>query len=100
MRWSRSDDRGASIVEAYGIYSTLNLFNNFTYFLDNPDQGDQFQQTDKRKILGLNASHTLIRHSSLGFNSETTVGTQVRYDDIADGRPRSLMIEDWRLTIH
>ena len=84
MRWSQSDDRGASLVEAYGIYSTLNLFNNFTYFLDNPDQGDQFQQIDKRKILGLNASH-LVRHRLAGFNSETTVGTQIRYDDIGVG---------------
>jgi hypothetical protein len=84
MRWSQSDDRGASIVEAYGIYSTLNLYNNFTYFLDNPDQGDQFQQSDKRKILGLNASH-LVRHKLAGFNSETTVGTQIRYDDIGVG---------------
>ena len=32
--------------------STLNLFNNFTYFLDDPVNGDQFQQTDKRTILG------------------------------------------------
>ena len=30
MRWNESDDRGSSVVEAYGIYSTLNLFNNFT----------------------------------------------------------------------
>ena len=84
MRWSQSDDRGASLVEAYGVYSTLNLFNNFTFFLDNPDQGDQFQQTDKRKMLGLNASHS-IRHKLAGFNSETTLGTQIRYDDIGVG---------------
>ncbi|SEP48951.1 Outer membrane receptor proteins, mostly Fe transport [Rhodospirillales bacterium URHD0017] len=84
MRWAQSDDRSASLVEAYGIYSTLNLFNNFTYFLDNPDLGDQFQQSDKRKIFGLNASHTL-RHRLAGLHSETTVGTQVRYDDIGVG---------------
>ena len=84
MRWSESDDRGSSVVEAYGIYSTLNLFNNFTYFLDNPNLGDQFQQSDKRRILGLNANR-LIRHKFAGFNSETTVGTQIRYDDIGVG---------------
>ncbi len=84
MRWSRSGERTASKVEAYAIYSTLNLFNNFTYFLDDPVDGDQFQQSDKRKILGLNASH-LLRHDLLGFRSESTIGTQVRYDDIAVG---------------
>ena len=84
MRWSRSSDAGATLVEAYGIYTTLNLYNNFTYFLDDPDLGDQFQQSDKRKILGFNASH-LSRHDLAGFRSETMVGTQVRYDDIGVG---------------
>lgn len=84
MRWSRSDARTASRVEAYAIYSTLNLYNNFTYFLDNPVDGDQFQQSDKRKILGLNASH-LMRHDLLGLPSESTIGTQIRWDDIAVG---------------
>ncbi|WP_425066304.1 TonB-dependent receptor [Reyranella sp.] len=84
MRWSRSGDAGATLVEAYGIYTTLNLYNNFTYFLDDPNLGDQFQQSDKRKILGFNASH-LLRHDLAGFRSETMVGTQVRYDDIGVG---------------
>lgn len=84
MRWSRSDERTASKVEAYGIYSTLNLYNNFTYFLDDPVNGDQFQQTDKRMILGLNASH-LMRHSLAGFAAETTIGTQIRFDNIGVG---------------
>jgi hypothetical protein len=84
MRWSQGDERTATKVEAYAIYSTLNLFNNFTYFLNDPVNGDQFQQTDKRKILGLNASH-LLRHELMGFPSETTIGTQIRYDDIAVG---------------
>ncbi len=84
MRWSRSDERTASKIEAYGIYSTLNLYNNFTYFLDDPVNGDQFQQSDKRMIVGLNASH-LMRHTLAGFVSETTVGTQIRYDNIGVG---------------
>ena len=84
MRWTRSDEQTASKVEAYAIYSTTNLYSNFTYFLDDPDNGDQFQQSDKRKILGLNASH-LVRHQLAGLPSETTIGTQVRYDDIAVG---------------
>ena len=84
MSWRQSDARSASKVEAYAIYSTLNLYNNFTYFLDDPDNGDQFQQSDKRKVLGLNASH-LLRHELAGFPSETTIGTQIRYDDIGVG---------------
>src|SRR4029078_6752202 len=74
-RWSRADEKSASKVEGYFIYQTLNLYNNFTYFLDNPANGDQFQHTDKRKILGLNASHTQ-NHSFLGLEAATTFGTQ------------------------
>jgi outer membrane receptor protein involved in Fe transport len=84
MAWQNATPQTATRLEAYGIYSTLNLYNNFTYFLDNPDLGDQFQQSDKRKLLGLNGSH-LQRHQLFGFPSETTVGTQVRYDDIGVG---------------
>jgi hypothetical protein len=84
MSWRQSDEKSTSKIEAYGIYSTLNLYNDFTYFLDNPDLGDQFQQSDKRKVLGLNASY-LRRHQLLGLPSETTVGTQLRYDDIGVG---------------
>ena len=35
----------------------MNLYNNFTYFLDDPVNGDQFSQLDKRTVYGLNASH-------------------------------------------
>ena len=32
-------------MQLFGVYSDLALFSNFTYFLDNPTQGDQFSQT-------------------------------------------------------
>ena len=83
-RWSRASDTVAQRVEAYAIYSTLNLYNNFTYFLDNPVDGDQFQQSDKRFILGLKASNT-VKHKFAGFDAETQVGLQVRYDNIQLG---------------
>uniref|UniRef100_UPI0019530FBB hypothetical protein n=1 Tax=Stenotrophomonas maltophilia TaxID=40324 RepID=UPI0019530FBB len=49
-RWSRFDEAGASRIEAYAIRSSLNLWNNFTYFLDNPVNGDQFRQNDQRTL--------------------------------------------------
>ncbi len=57
-RWSRSEADSASRVEGYVIRSGLNLWNNFTYFLDDPVRGDQFRQQDQRTLIGLNASHT------------------------------------------
>ena len=80
-RWSRKDEASADRIEGYFIYSTLNLYNNFTYFLNDPVNGDQFQQSDKRRILGLNASHAQ-NHALAGFDAEVLVGLQVRHDDI------------------
>jgi len=72
---------GRSQLEAYAIRSTLSLYNNFTYFLDDPSDGDQFSQGDKRTILGFHGSHTF--KGRLGvFDSETKVGIQGRSDDI------------------
>lgn len=83
-RWSRSGDNSATKVEAYVIRSNLRLFNNFTYFLDDPVNGDQFSQLDERTLFGVNASHTLKARFGR-FDTETTVGVQTRYDDIHVG---------------
>jgi len=34
------------------IQSSLDLFSNFTYFLTNPNLGDQFHQHDDRIVAG------------------------------------------------
>ena len=39
----------------YGLKYDLDLFSNFTYFLDDPVNGDQFQQTDHRFVSGAQA---------------------------------------------
>ena len=47
--WHRQDDHSRTQVMAYGFYYYLNLFSDFTYYLDDPVTGDQFEQQDKRK---------------------------------------------------
>jgi outer membrane receptor protein involved in Fe transport len=80
-RMSGINALGRSQLEAYAIHSTLALYNNFTYFLDDPSDGDQFSQGDKRTILGFHGNHTF--QGRLGvFDSETKVGIQGRSDDI------------------
>jgi outer membrane receptor protein involved in Fe transport len=82
-RLSQTNALGVSRLEAYAIRSTLTLYNNFTYFLDDPPDtiGDQFSQGDKRTILGFHGNHTF--KGRLGaFDSETLVGIQGRSDDI------------------
>lgn len=80
-RWARGDDGGSSKVNFYLIKSSLNLWNDFTYNLSDPVNGDQFHQHDDRVLGGVSASHTF--NSALaGLPMETEVGVQTRYDDI------------------
>jgi outer membrane cobalamin receptor len=81
-RVAGTDDAGSWKANAYVVKSQLDLYNNFTYYLGNPDQGDQFHQHDDRLMLGANASRTL-NGSFAGLPMQTTFGVQTRYDDIA-----------------
>ena len=72
---------GKLAVSLYGIHATMTLVNNFTHFLDDPINGDQEAQNEKRDTLGGDASFTL--HADIGaVSSDTTVGFQGRYDSV------------------
>ena len=80
-RIANTDDAGSWKANVYAIKSELDLFNNFTYFLTNPIQGDQFHQHDDRILTGGNASRTF-NGSFGGRPTETTFGIQIRDDEI------------------
>jgi hypothetical protein len=80
-RWARSDREGASKANVYLIKSSLDLYNNFTFFLSDPLNGDQFHQHDDRIVAGANASHTFNGFIA-GLPVQTEIGLQSRYDDI------------------
>ena len=82
--WRRSGASTSTQINAYVVRSRLDLFSNFTYFKDDPVNGDQFNQPDRRTTTGLNASHTW-SSSLLGRNSDTTVGAQFQNDSISNG---------------
>jgi hypothetical protein len=84
-RWSRRDADSRTRANAYIVRSDLALFNNFTYFLNDPVDGDQFKQSDARWIGGGSASRTFFGSAFGSLRSETTVGVQTRYDDIKVG---------------
>lgn len=67
----------------YWISSNLDLFSNFTYFLDDPVQGDEFKQVDKRDIYGGSTNYNNVIHLA-GFNVFQKIGMQFRIDDIAE----------------
>ena len=82
--WRQSTDKTSTQVNAYVVRNRLDLFSNFTYFLDDPVNGDQFAQPDRRTTLGINASRTWFTTLG-GLNSENTLGVQFQNDSIANG---------------
>ena len=68
-------------ANAYVIQSRLKLFSNFTYYLDNPVEGDQFEQAESRVVYGGGLSHTW-KGPLAGRDSDTTVGAQWRHDQL------------------
>ena len=56
--WHRRNDASASKLMAYAFYYDLDLFSNFTYFLNDTTDTtpDQFEQVDKRVTTGLKAT--------------------------------------------
>jgi outer membrane cobalamin receptor len=79
--WNRTEGLSSTTVNAYVIRSKLKLFSDFTYFLDDPVNGDQFAQPDQRVTSGLNASHTWAT-PWFGKDSDSTVGVQLQHDNI------------------
>jgi hypothetical protein len=80
-RVAGTDGLGAWKANAYVVKSSLDLYNNFTYYLSNPDLGDQFHQYDGRLMMGGAASRSFLG-SIGGLPVETVVGVQTRFDDI------------------
>lgn len=69
-------------LNAYGVQSMLDLYSNFTYFLNNPIDGDQFNQSEKRYMAGLNISQTWF-NIILGLDMQNKIGLQTRYDRLS-----------------
>jgi hypothetical protein len=77
--WNHIGAKASQSVQLFGVYSDLSLFSNFTYFLDNPIDGDQFNQREKRVMIGANASHAQ-PVQALGAEHTVTLGLQSRAD--------------------
>ena len=82
--WRRTSDESSSQANAYVINNRLSLFSDFTYFLEDPVNGDQFAQPDRRVTSGVTASHTWHGHEE-DMAWETTIGLQAQNDNIFNG---------------
>ena len=80
--WRQSSGSISREANLYVIRSKLNLFSNFTYFLDNPVNGDQFEQTERRTVIGGAASQTWdLKWGDLTVSN--TAGVQLRRDRLS-----------------
>ena len=76
-----SHQNHATRITAYTIRGGLNLFQNFTYFLNNPVNGDQVEQEGRRWTSGGKVTH---RRLNRIFNRsiESAIGVSLRNDSI------------------
>ncbi len=82
--WHRQSANSATKILLYGFYYDLDLFSDFTYYLTDPVRGDQFEQSDRRWVTGLDARHTIFSQW-FGRRAENTFGLQVRNDWVTNG---------------
>jgi len=75
---------GLTQLNLYTLHTNLALFSNFTYFLDDPVNGDQFSQFDKRYQSAMNLSHFWVSKIK-GIEIENSVGVQLQNDVIDNG---------------
>src|SRR6266705_162193 len=69
-------------MDVYAIKYRLNLFSNFTYFLDHPfPVGDQFEQADDRTVVGL-TPRWVFNENCGGRQITHKLGIDARRDDI------------------
>jgi len=77
-RWRPAENQLLT-AHAYGTYYTLDLFNDFTFFLNDEQNGDMINQRDRRYLAGFDA---LYQHQSKPFdvNLTSSAGFQYRID--------------------
>ena len=79
--WQSSSTDASTRLTGYVQRYGVQLFHNFTYFLNDPINGDQFEQFEKRWTSGAKATHRRLVH--LGEkHTENAFGVDVRNDRV------------------
>jgi hypothetical protein len=87
--WQRSGGNDSTRVTAFGQRYGVQLFHNFTYFLNDPENGDQFEQFEERWTTGAKVTHRRLMH--LGERHlENAFGVDIRNDSV--GGPLGLYL--------
>lgn len=67
--------------QAYLIYYDFELYSNFTFFLNDPVNGDQIRQKENRNIFGYQTKYYL-ESALAGKTLSTQIGAGIRRDDV------------------
>jgi outer membrane cobalamin receptor len=81
LRSYKQLENGASIEnQIFYSHYDFELYSNFTFFLDDPENGDQIKQKESRNIYGYRGKYS--RHDELGkVGLKSEVGAGFRYDN-------------------
>jgi hypothetical protein len=77
-RW-KLDENQLVTVHTYGTYYELDLFNDFTFFLNDPQNGDEINQRDRRFMAGFDALYQY-QTRPFGVSLTSSAGFQYRID--------------------
>ena len=69
--------------QAYAIHYAFDLFSNFTFYLNDTDNGDQIRQKESRMIYGYKGNYT-ITGQFFGKEVISEVGAGLRFDNVGD----------------
>jgi len=58
-KWFDKSQDGETTISAYAIDYRFDLFSDFTYFLNDPVNGDEFEQVDHRRVFGAQAARSM-----------------------------------------
>jgi hypothetical protein len=87
--WHRAQGQRWTRASAFVLHYDLELLSNFTYFLDDPEAGDQFRQHDDRIVAGARwEEERRLAHRDRSF--DLGYGGELRHDAIDNGLDRTV----------
>ncbi len=93
-RWSRDGGNQPLAVEAYAIAPTLDLYNNFTYYLGHQPTDSAISSASSIGAPSSASTPSMPSSRRCGLPVETRIGLQSRYDDIRVGLQDSFNAHD------
>ena len=79
--WQHSSVNDSTRVTGFVQRYDVQLFHNFTYFLNDPENGDQFEQFEERWTSGAKLTHRRMKRIA-GVPTESAFGVDLRNDSV------------------